>query len=72
MIARTQVSPERLEQALMLILRKTCGCCENFTTGIGSCYKNGRAADARDGADMVCDSCIAYRALFSDDMMLTG
>lgn len=64
----SQPNPDRMERALILILRKTCGSCESFTTGIGSCYKNGRAADAKYGEDQACDACIAYRALFSLDM----
>lgn len=55
---------KRCEQGLMLILRKACGRCENSTSGIGSCYTNGRKADAMYGADQVCDACIAHRALF--------
>ena len=55
---------KRCEQGLMLGLRKTCGCGENYTTGIGSCYRNNRSAEAMYGADHVCDACIAYRALF--------
>ena len=55
---------KRCEQGLMLILRKACGACENSTSGIGSCYRNQRTAEATYGADQVCDACIAHRALF--------
>lgn len=72
MAERYTPQTDRFEKALMLILRKTSGSCETFTTGIGSCYKNGRFADAKYGADMACDSCIAHRALFHDDLSLTG
>jgi hypothetical protein len=69
MTERSIPLPEIMQQALILILRKTSGSCENFTTGIGSCYKNGRLADAKYGADQVCDSCIAHRALFVDSTL---
>ena len=62
--------PERMERALMMILRKTCGTCESSTSGIGSCYKNGRTAGAKCGEEQACDACIAYRALFSVDMAI--
>lgn len=37
--------------------------CENFTSGIGSCFRDGRTVDAANGADRCCDSCIAHDAL---------
>lgn len=37
--------------------------CENFTSGIGSCFRDGRTVDAEDGADRCCHSCIAHDAL---------
>lgn len=55
---------KRCEQGLLLILRKACGRCENSTRGIGSCYAEGRKADAMYGDGQVCDACIAHRALF--------
>jgi hypothetical protein len=39
------------------------GGCENFTTGYGSCVKDGRTPDADYTADKVCDSCIAHAAI---------
>lgn len=70
MTERPYPDPERMERALMLILRKTCGSCETSTSGIGSCYKDGRKADAKYGEDQACDACIAYRALFTVDMAI--
>lgn len=67
-VETSQPDPARMERALTLILRKTCGTCEHSTAGIGSCYKDGRRADAKYGADQACDACIAYRALFSVDL----
>lgn len=37
--------------------------CENFTSGIGTCFRTGRKADAKYGFEKCCDSCIAYDAL---------
>lgn len=37
--------------------------CENFTSGIGSCFRNGRTVDAQYTADRCCNSCIAHDAL---------
>lgn len=50
-------------EALQLILGQTGGDCEHSTSGIGSCWKDGRAADAEFGADQACPSCIAHAAL---------
>jgi hypothetical protein len=51
-----------LAEALALIRRDAC---ENFTTGLGSCYQHGRTPDAKYGAERCCDSCIADAALAS-------
>lgn len=56
----------RLEGALLDIMDQTDGKCASFTTGIGSCFDNGRNRDATDGADMPCPQCVAYRALVWD------
>jgi hypothetical protein len=37
--------------------------CETFTTGIGSCFRNGRTVDAEYTAYRCCASCIAHDAL---------
>lgn len=37
--------------------------CENFTSGLFSCFKDGRTVNAQYGADKVCNSCIAEKAL---------
>lgn len=37
--------------------------CESFTSGIGSCFRNGRTRDALDTADRCCNSYIAHDAL---------
>lgn len=36
--------------------------CENFTSGVGSCFRNGRTVNATFGADRCCNSCIAHDA----------
>lgn len=54
---------ERVKAALQLILSQTYGECEHNTSGIGSCFANGRTADAEYGADMACPPCIAHAAL---------
>ena len=37
--------------------------CESFTTGLGSCFRNGRTPDAIYGADRCCLPCIADSTL---------
>lgn len=37
--------------------------CESFTTGHGSCFRNGRSPLARFGAELACAGCIAWAAL---------
>ena len=37
--------------------------CENFTSGIGSCFRDDRTVDAKDMADRCCNSCVAHDAL---------
>lgn len=37
--------------------------CENFTSGLGSCFRNGRTPDAQYGADRCCAPCVADTAL---------
>jgi hypothetical protein len=37
--------------------------CENYTSGIGSCFRNHRTPDAEFGADRCCTSCVADAAL---------
>ncbi len=51
---------KRLRDALGVI-RSTL--CEHYTTGLGSCFENGRKLDAEYLADRVCDHCIADLAL---------
>ena len=41
--------------------------CETFTTGPGSCFRNGRVVLSRYGADSVCDPCLAWAAIHRDD-----
>lgn len=53
----------RLEEALRNILAATDGECEHFTSGIGTCFKEGRIPTAHFGADRCCPSCIAAAAL---------
>lgn len=50
----------RLQQALHLIMGTGC---ENSTSGLGSCFKEGRTPGHIYGAFSVCNSCIAYEAL---------
>lgn len=56
----------RMERALQLICKTSTGefYCESFTSGVGSCYCNGRLADAEYTADRWCDACIAYFGLY--------
>ncbi len=56
----------RMERALQLICKTSTGefYCESFTSGVGSCYRNGRLADAEYTADRWCDACIAYFGLY--------
>lgn len=53
----------RLRRALRDILARTDGTCANYTSGIGSCFRQGRKARAEFGADTACEQCIAERAL---------
>jgi hypothetical protein len=52
-----------LKTALEAILEKGANSCQSYTTGLGSCFRNGRSLDAKWGADKVCDCCIAAAAL---------
>lgn len=52
-----------LKGALETIIASHGGGCQSFTGGIGSCFRFGRTPIAQDGADRVCDSCIADAAL---------
>lgn len=49
--------------ALDSILRSSGYECESYTTGIGSCFTNGRTPEAQYGADRCCHSCIAAKGL---------
>jgi len=49
---------ESLRDALKKIARNPC---ENYTSGF--CYKNGRIENTEDGANAVCNPCIAKKAL---------
>lgn len=51
---------ERMEAALRLIAGTKCN---NFTTGLGSCFRNGRSAWAYYGAEAACSACIAHEGL---------
>ena len=57
------IERERLETALWQILWSTRDQCEHFTSGIGSCFRNGRTPEAFYGAERCCNSCIAHLAL---------
>lgn len=37
--------------------------CESFTTGLGSCFTNGRDPLATQGVDLACAPCVAWMAL---------
>ena len=50
----------RMRYALKLISGDRC---ENYTGGGWQCFRNGRIADAKYGADRACDACIAAWAL---------
>lgn len=49
-----------LRNALRLIAGKSCS---NFTTGPGSCLKQGRRRNAKYSAERWCDACIAWEAI---------
>jgi len=52
-----------LESGLRVIAESAAGGCEHSTSGIGSCFRNHRTADARYGADRACTACIAWQVL---------
>lgn len=60
---RLEAQNKRYRVALQLILEASGGECQSFTTGIGSCYTNGKVERAEYGADQVCDACITQAAL---------
>lgn len=66
-LARAMATIDAMSDALRLIRLQgggDDGACENFTTGIGSCFEHdNRTADARYGADRACSPCIAHYAL---------
>ncbi len=51
-----------MEKALELIAKDGC---ENFTSGLGSCFEVSRLIGATDSANSVCHACLAYAALKS-------
>lgn len=53
----------RLREALKRVVESNQGQCENYTTGIGSCFSYGRSPDARYSAERCCNPCIAHAAL---------
>jgi len=59
-IARASNAYEVLVDTLQLIRGQHC---ESFTSGLGSCFRNGRTPDAEFGADRCCKACIADAAL---------
>jgi hypothetical protein len=52
----------KMEKALRTLRQDGC---ENYTSGIGSCFRNHRTPDAEFGADRCCASCVADAALAS-------
>lgn len=59
---------QRHEWALRIILIKSDRVrgdflCESFTSGIGSCHRNGRYPDSDYSSNRWCHSCLAYFAL---------
>lgn len=58
---KTMDKTERMERALKLMCAS--GKCEHSTSGIGDCFRTGRTADARYGADRACPACSADLAL---------
>lgn len=59
------VPPLDQSLALRVIARHAC---ETFTTGPGSCFRNGRNPIARFGADVACHACIAWAALLPNEV----
>ena len=59
-IAAIEKDRLKLQQALHIIMGTDCG---NFTSGLGSCFEEGRVPGHMYGAFSVCASCIAYEAL---------
>lgn len=37
--------------------------CQNYTSGIGSCYREGRTLEAQYGADRACMACFCHVSL---------
>lgn len=67
---RARTAEARLERARPLLeayiyaLRLIAGRgCRSFTSGLGSCFSNGRTEDAEYGEDLACVGCVAWRAL---------
>lgn len=52
-----------LEAGLRVIAESAAGGCEHSTSGIGSCFRNHRTADAHYAADRACTACIAWQVL---------
>lgn len=61
-VYRLTIEREGMEKALRTIASWDC---ENFTSGIGSCYENDRTPDAEFTADRCCAPCIADKGLKS-------
>lgn len=54
---------DRLSGALRTLQHIMGDECENFTSGLGSCYEVRRSPGAEDYADRCCVNCIAHRFL---------
>lgn len=52
-----------LQTAWRYVLNASGNACENYTSGIGSCFRNGRTPDAKYGEDRCCWSCLANMTL---------
>jgi pyruvate kinase len=51
---------EAMHTAWLHVLNASGNQCENDTSGIGACFRNGRTPDAKYGADRCCWSCLAH------------
>lgn len=56
-----------LRKALKRVVESNEGQCENYTTGIGSCFQYGRSLNAKYLAERCCNPCIAHAALRQEE-----
>lgn len=62
-MSKSPLREESLDDARRTLRFIMGDACENFTGGLGSCYKAGRSPGAEFEADACCVRCIAHRFL---------